>query len=227
MVRLKDEAQYIEPALESIAPWCDEIVIAFQGEQTDGTEQIVKRWASERENVSLHWYPFDSLPNGPGHGDQTAGSVHERAYFYNWTLAATACTHVIKWDGDMVAHDHAGALLRELMSENASVCFGGVDIVDDMQIGERARCASEPRLFRVTAGTYYKTGPMCEVLVGGGDPCNVAEPLFLHFKWAKDPKSARKAWPDNWREMEHFRVINSRAVALSEYVGPVPSVLSV
>ena len=94
-VRLKDEADWAVPSLNSIAPWCDEIVIALQGEQSDGTDVLVEDWANGRPQARVVRYPFDSLPNGPGHGDQPVGSVFERAYFYNWTLAQTRCSHAL------------------------------------------------------------------------------------------------------------------------------------
>lgn len=227
-VRLKDEAEWCVPALESIAGWCDEIVIALQGEQSDGTDNLVNVWAAEKPHCVVVRYPFDSVPNGPSHGnDVVPGSVYERAYFYNWVLSFTTYSHALKWDGDMVAHDFAGPMLRHLAERYDVVRFGGVDIVGDMQVGERVRCATEPRLFRVTGSTFYVSGEMCEVFSLGSSPAGyvVDEPLFLHFKWAKSFASATKAWPENWSTTEHFRRIVERAAPVRAYDGPIPTVL--
>jgi|TARA_Y100000310_G_scaffold335800_2_gene418737 hypothetical protein len=132
------------------------------------TDAIVQAWCKGHRKASprIHIYPFQSQPNGPGHGDQIRGSIFERAYFYNWCLAKTTCSHVVKWDGDMVALDDAGQLLKEAMAQSDVVRFRGQDIVgpveDGLHIGARKWCPFDPRLYRVTADTYYQTGSHSE-----------------------------------------------------------------
>lgn len=230
-VRVRHEAQWIVPALNSIA-WCDEIVIALQGHQEDGTDALVWDWAAGRDNVRVMAYPFLSLPNGPGHDAQVRGSVHERAYFYNWTLAHTTRSHALKWDGDMVALDEAEGVIRGVLDDVEILRFPGVDIVGDagdphhLHVGARRLCASEPRLFRVGPRTFYESGPCCEVFSQAGAPASgLSGPLYLHFKWAKDPASATKAWPVGWESLAHFQAIGARARPVADYNGPVPRVL--
>lgn len=225
-VRVKDEAEYIEASLNSIAGWCDEIVIAIQGYQSDGTDKIVKSWAGGRDSVVILEYPFESSPNGPGHDQQKRGSVYERAYFYNWTLSQTSRSHVIKWDGDMVAMDDAHQFIAPGLFRGGCR-FHGVEIADkNYGLSAVPATAHELRMFRVGEGTFYETGPVCERLYGvGSDVMSIERPMFLHFKWAKQRKSATKAWPDNWREFEHFRNIMKRSTVSGQYKGPVPSAL--
>lgn len=232
-VRLKDEAEYVIPSLDSIA-WCDEIVIALQGAQSDGTDALVDAWAHGRPHVRVFRYPFDSLPNGPGHGDQPRGSVRERAYFYNWTLAQTTRSHALKWDGDMVAVDGLEGLVRLVVEHPVGfrgATMHGVEIADSAQfrMAPTRKTASECRLFLVTPETFYESGPMCEILRGVSarplDWPDLEDPAFLHFKWAKARASAVKAWPDEYERIPHFQRLLDRARPCDAYEGPIPSAL--
>ena len=230
MLRVKDEAEYLPAAIRSIYPWCDEIVIAVQGEQSDHTAQIAESWA-ELDKVRTIYYPFDSVPNGPGHGDQPRGSVYERAYFYNWTMAHCRRRHVMKWDGDMVATDDAGSVIKAAINAGSEgVRFKGVEIVDAdkmLQSAIHPYANTETRVF-VAEKVYYATGPACEILRGQNrleGQVEIEHPLYLHFKWAKSEASATKAWPENWREKAHFKRIYQRSKPGEQYTGPIPSCL--
>lgn len=234
MVRLKDEAEWILPSLESAAAFCDEIVVALQGEQTDGTDGIVRAWAAstECENVEILSYPFDSVPNGPGHGRQARGSVRERAYFYNWCLARTTRSHVVKWDGDMVAFDELGGEIRAALEAGVDfIRFKGVEIVDAhaWRVSATHPFANiETRVFAARPGVHFVTGDFCELLQGQGavhDQATLDAPAYLHFKWAKARDSATKAWPENWREIDHFRNLAARAAPGAAWQGRIPAAL--
>lgn len=196
-VRVRHEAEWIEKSLSSI-DWCDEIVIAIHGEQEDGTDDIIRGWAEGRSHVRVMEYPFLSRPNGPGHDQQPKGSVHESAYFYNWTLSRTTRSHALKWDGDMVAFDWLEDRLRERCAAWGSVYFAGVDIAatEPLRVSlTHPLAASEPRLFRVSSSTYYETGLMTQTLRVPEPRFRIDEPGYLHFKWAKSPESQRSARP--------------------------------
>lgn len=201
MVRLKEEAEYVIRSLESIL-FCDEIVICLQGEQTDGTDVLVKEWAKGRDNIFVYEYPFDSLPNGPGHDKQPKGSVYERAYFYNWCLSKTTRSHVLKWDGDMVA---VKGIENYLKGDLASIKGKHV-----YKSGKSREVVFGSCYFRVTPETYYITGPKCEDLTIRKAPV-VGGLSFIHYKWLKSEASITKAWPKNWREIEHFRNLRARS----------------
>lgn len=227
MIRLKDEIEWIRPCLDSIVGWFDEIVICLQN-CTDGTDEVVREYAAAYDHIAVYDYPFDSHPNGPGHDAHPVDSVYDRAYFYNWSLAKTTRTHVAKWDGDMVAMDRLGDTVRELISRFDIVRCFGVDICGaELQMSQHQHTANEPRFFRVTPDTYYRQGPYCEVFTGHHfNGYNIAWPTYLHFKWAKDIESASKAWPDNWRDIEHFqRIYANKAKPLELYTGEMPSCL--
>lgn len=229
MVRLKDEAEWVIPALDSIVGWCDEVAIFLQGEQTDGTDTLVGEWAQQHPSrARVFYYPFESLPNGPGHEKQPRGSVHERAYFYNWCHARTRFSHAMKWDGDMVAQDWLGAAVREAMGQHEVLRFRGTDIAgaELRHMSVTPRTANEPRVWRVSDKSWWYSGHKCEYFTyGHGDGISLADNAYIHLKWAKDAASARKDWPANWQHTEHFQRINRRAKLGELYKGPWPNVL--
>lgn len=235
MVRLKNEAMTVAASLQSIVEWCDEIVIALQGEQTDGTDDIVRDWSTAHgDKVRVLTYPFDSRPNGPGHDTQLRQSVYERAYFYNWVMSRTSRTYVMKWDGDMVAMDDLGDRVHASLSRGDFVRFGGVEIVSidgegRMRVSaDRPRVSPETRVFRASSLVRYQSGHACEVLTGlppVSEQQTVERDGYLHFKWAKPRASAMSAWPDDWMWIDHFQRIARRALPGDVWTGPVPSVL--
>lgn len=226
MIRVKNEAEWCCCSLESVASWCDDIVIALQGEQTDGTDKLIYEWAGNKECV--YEYPFDSWPNGPGHDQHPTGSVYERAYFYNWTLAKTKCTHVVKWDLDMVAMDDAGEKIRAAMESHDFVRFEGAEIVerDPLRVSREHPTANiETRVFPADRCRFV-TGQYCEALEGQpsrDEQYTIPGPMYLHFKWCK--RDFAQAWPEDWRQIPHFQRLTARAKVGRLYDGPVPSVL--
>lgn len=229
MIRLRNEAEWIIPSLESIAGWVDEIVITLQGDQTDGTDLLVEDWAKDRDNVFIYSYPFLSYPNGPGHDKQPRGSLHERAMFYNWSLAKTRFSHVMKHDGDMVAFDWLGPVVRDWMKVHDPIRFRGVDICGRELTHKSIRpyTANEVRVFRVTEKTFYYSAANCESLTyGHRDGPAIPGNAYLHFKWAKNLDSATKAWPADWRKNSpHYQSVFEKATPGELYRGEWPSVL--
>ncbi len=101
MMRLRNEAQWIETALRSLAPFVEHFSIVDNG-STDGTPGIVERVARE---LSLD-YTLELLPT------EDFGEVCDRA------LRNTVCRWVLRWDGDMIARtsgSHTLARLREFI----------------------------------------------------------------------------------------------------------------
>ena len=86
LMRVKNEAQWIELALRSLAPFVDQFSIVDNG-STDGTPYIIERVADE---LSLK-YILEIIP------DEDFSKVCDRA------LHNTTCQWVLRWDGDMIA----------------------------------------------------------------------------------------------------------------------------
>lgn len=228
LLRVKDEAEWILPSLESLGGLADEIVIALQGGQSDGTDRLVAAWAAGRPEVRVLHYPFDSLPNGPGHDTQPRGSLYERAYFYNWCLAQAGREHVLKWDGDMVALDWLLPEVRRQISAGRPVQrISGVEIAGlaPLRVSARApETACEIRVFPA-AGWWFETGSHCERLNRQEPGFRLIRPGFLHFKWVKAPSSAAKAWPADWEAVPHFQDLVARGEPGRRYRGEMPAVL--
>lgn len=228
MIRLRNEAEWIVRSLASIEGWCDEIAIFLQGVQSDGTDKIVDAWARGRPRVAVHRYPFESIPNGPGHEKQIAGSVRERAYFYNWCQSLTNYSHCMKWDGDMVALDWLGPQVLELMQSHDVIKFRGLDIVDHQFVSSKPYTANEPRVWRVTPDTWWTSGNHCEEFSYGHHEGRSTEPDvgYLHFKWSKDHGSAIKDWPRDWKRHADLRRRHEKTKRGARYSGEWPSVIS-
>lgn len=243
MMRLGNEEEFIRPCIESIIDWFDEIVCTLQN-STDKTEEILRSFGSDK--IKIYHYPFDSVPNGPGHDEQPRGSVHERAYFYNWSLSKTRYQWVSKWDGDMVAMDGFGEWVHELIAERRHevICCAGINIVKDLKHKSSVKpwTANEPRFFQVYPGVFYFTGRMCEDIhhpsfkngAGFGEKFDVTpgdrvhrmgRHGYLHFKHAKTDAAATMAWPQKWKSMPHFQKIYEYGQPGEKYKGEVPKAL--
>lgn len=243
MLRLGNEQEWIQPCIESIYDWFDEIVCTLQC-STDDTYDILKEFGSKK--LKIYQYPFKSHPNGVGHDKYPKNSIYERAYFYNWSLSRTTCEWVSKWDGDMVAHDWLGTKVKEIIAQNRFevICVAGTNIVHGLKHKSKIKpaTANEPRFFKVFPGVYYFSGKMCEDIShpsfkrgqGFGDGkeveigekvCKIKKHGYLHFKHAKCLESASMAWPKEWKNMEHFQRINKYEVPGELYKGEVPKAL--
>lgn len=225
-VRLANEEEWVGAALRSILPWCDEIVCTLQC-STDGTEKELR--SIESDKIWVYHYPFQAWPNGPGHDKQPLDSVHNNAYFYNWSMSLTHCEWVVKWDGDMVAMDWLPGAFQRLVDKGADVIrLRGTNLVSDLAHMSKDQPfieEGEPRFFRLVPGVYYGNGSCSEKLTfpSSWKMTTVESPSYLHFKWAKE--SRYQGWPENWEENSHFKRIAKRAELGEPYNGEVPEVL--
>jgi hypothetical protein len=229
-LRVKDEEEFIRPCLVSIHRFFDEIVIALNN-CTDRTPEIIRQTCDELgvDHVRIYDYPFQLHHNGPGHDDIPEDSVHDNAYFYNWTLSKTTRSHACKWDGDMVALDildmrFARRVLRHNVVSVPGIDLSGEDLAHESRRDRRNR---EPRFFRVARHTHYRQGPMTQVFSHDHRSrlVTIDEPVFLHFKNVKSLASATKIWPTNWREIPHFQSLLERRERGPLYLGPYPEAL--
>ncbi len=87
MMRVKDEADWIEPSVESIKGVADEIVIVDNG-STDGTYELLTTIASKEKGLIKLFRQPDL----------------DHCSLSNFALEKTIFRWVFRWDGDMVAH---------------------------------------------------------------------------------------------------------------------------
>ncbi|HUS98333.1 MAG TPA: hypothetical protein VMX97_16535 [Hyphomicrobiaceae bacterium] len=225
LLRVRNEAMWVDLAIASFLPWLDELIIVVQPSEDD-TRAIVDRYRSSPK-VRIYDYPWKSWPMGPGHDACPADSVSSAAYFYNFAQAQSTRTHAVKLDGDMVMMDWSGAeVIRLFLAGHERIKFHGTDLVgDDLRhIGCNPNCPTNG-VYRVTASTWYRQGPLTQNLQGLTDPtADIHEPAFLHFKWARKPlEAATMQWPAGWQEMPHFQRIYARRLPVAEYRGEYPA----
>lgn len=225
LVRLRDEEAWCGLALESIADWCDEIIIVTNA-CTDRTPEIVAEFAARHPHAKVYDYPHRIWPMGPGHDAISEADNRSSAALYNFTAAQATRSHVVKWDGDMVAMDWLGDEIRRLLDEGRDrIRFEGVDIVgDDLRhIGCHPQCRTNG-VYRL-AGTRYVQGPMTQHLRGVPDADDAfGRPAFMHLKWSrKSEASATAQWPSNWRDVPHFQRIAERRYPVALYEGEYPA----
>lgn len=232
MLRVGNEEEWIGPCLESIVNFFDEIVVTINC--NDRTREIIDSFDDPK--ISVYEYPFDINPNGPGHDDYPAGSVHDRAYYYNWSLSKTTRTYVSKWDADMLLlPSYNNDDFYEAILEHEIVFMRGWEVVepDFSRISmTNPTTGNEVRVFRVTPHLHYRQGRVCENFtypassvelvrhprlgvhrvwnILTGNELEFDEPTFLHTKHIKS--TDKQAWPDDWEERDHFQWIDERKV---------------
>lgn len=165
MLRVKNEAPKIRCCLTSILDVFDEIVVVDNG-STDGTQDIVEAFRREHDRhgkMVVLEYPFKVARCGPEHSATAEDSVHNLAYYYNWTLSHCTCRYVCKWDADMVMRRDARQPFRQFLlelgrREACVVLIQGQTVYKDAS----GHCflstddlVAEPRLFPHNGDHYY------------------------------------------------------------------------
>jgi len=137
MVRVKDEEEFLYPAIKSIVDLVDEVVVV-DNLSSDGTAQIID--ALKREypgKLSCHVYPYEIRRRGRENWElasapQGRSSPHLLSSYYNWCLRKCSMPYVLKWDGDMIATAELPAALQAWrQSSAAALAFHGVNVHPD------------------------------------------------------------------------------------------------
>lgn len=211
IVRLKNEEDFAERALQSIAPFFDEIVVVYNG-CTDRTPEIVEHFAAaEPERVKAYHYVPEVFPQGSEmHRRLPADHASSLVHYYNFALSRATRRVCAKWDGDMIAAPGPfGALIERIRRARTSPLrrwtspwcagfwwFRGVNLVD--RDGRVFVLKSHPR-----AGSRWDTGfwpagrahnfkhnPRFEILRTGATLKSFVGFLFFHVKAMKKDRGA-------------------------------------
>lgn len=108
MLRLRNEAEFLEAAVASIAGLVERIVLV-DNRSTDGTAEIIARLLDTYpDQAEAHPYPHPVARVGREQRELDArgeggDSPHLLATYYNWCLGHCRTEFVLKWDGDMIA----------------------------------------------------------------------------------------------------------------------------
>jgi glycosyltransferase involved in cell wall biosynthesis len=137
MMRVKNEAEFLEAAVLSVAQSVDEIVIVDNA-SSDDTPRIIERMVASLPHVRAYYYPYAvgrvgaenaALVHGSSH---RAGGLRRLSEFYNFSLAQCASNWVLKWDGDMIATDALIEGLAQWRSGSAlTVSYSGANVHPD------------------------------------------------------------------------------------------------
>lgn len=104
IVRLRNEADYLEQALNSILPFFDEFVIVYN-QCSDRTPQIVEKFANkEPQRVkAFHYLPEVFPPGSEQHRVLPPNHVSSLVHYFNFVLSKASYQVCARWDGDMIA----------------------------------------------------------------------------------------------------------------------------
>ena len=104
ILRLRNEQDYLEQALNSILPFFDEFVVVYN-QCSDRTPDIVERFAKqEPKRLKAYHYVPEVFPQGSAkHAMLAANHVSSLVHYYNFALSKAAYVIRVKWDGDMIA----------------------------------------------------------------------------------------------------------------------------
>jgi len=197
LMRVKNEARWIEAAVRSLAPFVDQFSIVDNG-SSDGTPEIVRKVAGE---LSLD-YVLEVLPT------EDFGEVCDLA------LANTTCRWVLRWDGDMIARTQGGdtlARLREFVfsldpDRYYVVYFPHIQLEGDLFHQDPGHLIHyEDYLFTYSSSLYHKrTGRFREVMYPlYYKRIYVWETSSFHLASLDEPAAMirRKYWVE-WRRLD-------------------------
>ena len=134
MVRVRNEEEFLYPAVKSIVDCVDELVL-IDNLSTDRSPSILEMIRREYFGKAvLERYPHEVRKVGReswelSSSEGAESSPHLSANYYNWCLARCTGPYVLKWDGDMVALDSFYESLEEWKSSAAQVMvFNGGNV---------------------------------------------------------------------------------------------------
>lgn len=96
-----------QEAIKSLLPVCDEVVVS-DGESDDGTQELLREWATREPKIKLCVYPW---PN----------PVAKIDFFVDWIQygrSHCSCTHVCMLDGDEVLDERSYRTVRHYAKES-------------------------------------------------------------------------------------------------------------
>jgi len=104
VLRVKNEVRSLPWVLPPLFEAVQQVVVV-DNKSDDGTADVARRVAEQAgatQRLTVTSYPFDVSRCGAEHLATPETSVHNLAYFYNWSFAHAGTAYSMKWDGDMV-----------------------------------------------------------------------------------------------------------------------------
>ena len=196
-MRVKNGADYIEPAIRSHIRRFDEIVAVFNG-CTDATPDILARLAMEfRETLRVFDYRPEVFPPGsPKHATEAVDSPHSLVHYSNFALAQTRYSAVTKLDDDHIALDAPlEEVCRRIRACNCRLttfwCFSGLNLAHmadgsfGIPIADPISGSGDIGFFTPTPATRFRHDSRFERFDRGGIPRQFSGFLYWHMKYLK------------------------------------------
>jgi len=104
VLRVKNEARSLPWVLPPLFDAVQRVVVV-DNQSDDGTPEVARQVAlrsGAEDRLLVTAYPFDVSRCGAEHLATPERSVHNLAYFYNWSFGHVQTSYSMKWDGDMV-----------------------------------------------------------------------------------------------------------------------------
>ena len=150
MLRCGNDEKWIGACIESILPFFDEIIITLYS--NDKTKNIIETFDSPK--IKLYEYPFFT---GEVDGVSRQDSVHDKAYYYNWSMSKTTKKTVCKWDSDMIMFPQNKKIYDKIISHNVVRIFGYnvVNLKPTILSAYKPIDQYEPRFFKVKKNMFF------------------------------------------------------------------------
>ena len=123
VLRVKNEARSLPWVLPPLFAAVQHVIVV-DNQSDDGTPEVARAVADSLDagsRLTVTSYPFDVSRCGAEHLATPEASVHNLAYFYNWSFGHVATAYSMKWDGDMVLTKEGVDTFAELSWQLQSV----------------------------------------------------------------------------------------------------------
>lgn len=195
-MRIRNGAEFLEPAILSHAAAVDEIV-AVHNQCVDESQAILERLRARLgpKLRILHYADRVHAPGSEGHARTPADSPSSFVNMSNFALARTRYTIAMKLDDDHVAIGDRFARLVARIRENGcrlrkTLCFSGINLARDANGAIRVPAheplvgAGDHFLFEVRADTCFHHDPRFEHF-HHADPRMFTDITYWHLKYLK------------------------------------------
>jgi hypothetical protein len=152
MVRIRNEEEFLYPAVRSILDLVEEVVLV-DNLSTDRSPEIMESLRAEApDKVGCHRYPHRVARVGAetwklASDPAAADSPWLSGNYYNWCMTRCREAFVLKWDADMVATPaFAGALENWRRSDRPILAFNGANVHADFRHLVAAKCGDREAL---------------------------------------------------------------------------------